>query len=90
MLTILLKNTWVQLSFPGYKRFENMQKNKKKKKKTWNRISFSSWNIHVPNEHFEIRYLGDTESLLAPAAVRGIGQYEGEERAYSYWLQICY
>lgn len=46
----------------------------KKKKKTWNWISFSSWNIHVSNEHFDIRYLVDTENLLAPVAARGIDQ----------------
>ena len=69
-----VENTWVQLSFPGYKLFENMQKKKRKKQKTWNWISFSSWNIHVSNEHFEIRYLGDTENLLAPASARGIDQ----------------
>ena len=51
-----------------------MQKKKKKKKKTWNWISFSSWNIYVSNEHFEIRYLGDTENLQAPASARGIDQ----------------
>ena len=86
-----VENTWVQLSFPGYKLFENMQK-KRKKKKTWNWISFSSWNIHVSNGHFEIRYFRGhwkfTGTGLRPG-YRSIGRWRKSfVTSYKYVIKV--